>query len=159
MCDYFHEFRALFNLRHQWERKAYAAIGQEDEVGQKFARAPSESHLEKRLHQYEKAHQACEQAIARYDQLDILLQLLRETLQVCSPEGKLRAEWWELLSQQVKSEEDAKDPVARSSKPPLPLRVNNEGHTDRPTVSPGPATLEHTGASENELQPADAKAA
>lgn len=91
VCDYFHEFRALFHLLPQWERKAYAAIGQEDKAAQKFARAQSESHLEKRLLQYEKAHQACEQAIARYDQLDLLLQLLRETLQVCSPEGKLRS--------------------------------------------------------------------
>ena len=91
VCDYFHEFRALFNLLHRWERKAYAALRKEYEAAQKFDQARSESHLEKRLRQYEEAHQACEPAIARFDQLALLLQLLRETLQVCSPEGRLRS--------------------------------------------------------------------
>jgi len=36
------------------------------------------------------AHHACEQAIALYDQLAILLHLLREALHVCSPHGRLR---------------------------------------------------------------------
>ena len=90
VCDYFHEFQDLFTVLHQWERKAYAAIRQEDEAAQKFAHAKSESNLDKRLHQYEQAHQACEHAMAIYDQLDMLLQLLRETLQLCSPQGKLR---------------------------------------------------------------------
>ena len=88
--DYFHEFRALYQLLHQRERKAYAAMGKEYEAAQKFDQARSESHLEKRLRQYEEAHQACERAIARYDQLALLLPLLRETLYLCSPEGKLR---------------------------------------------------------------------
>jgi len=90
VTDYFHEFRDLFEVLHQLERKAYAAIGQEDDAAQKFARAKSASTLEKRLHQYEQAHHACEQAIALYDHLAMLLQLLRETLQLCSPYGKLR---------------------------------------------------------------------
>lgn len=90
VCDYFHEFRDLFKLLHQLERKAYAAIGQEDDAAHKFARAKSEANLEKRLQQYDKAHQACEQAMALYDQLAILLHLLRETLHVCSPQGRLR---------------------------------------------------------------------
>jgi len=89
VCDYFHEFRDLFTLLHQLERKAYAAIGKEDDAAQKFAHAKSDSNLAKRLQQYEQAHQACEQAMALYDQLAILLQLLRETLQLCSPEGRL----------------------------------------------------------------------
>ena len=90
VCDYFHEFRALYKLLHQWERKAYAAMRKTYEAAEKFDRARSESHLAKRLRQYEDAHQACEQAMARFDQLSPLLQLLRETLQVCSPEGRLR---------------------------------------------------------------------
>jgi hypothetical protein len=90
VCDYFHEFRDLFELLQQLERKAYAAIGKEDDAAQKFARAKSASNLEKRLHQYEQAHHACEQAMALYDQLAMLLQLLRETLQLCSPHGRLR---------------------------------------------------------------------
>jgi hypothetical protein len=90
VCDYFHEFRDLFELLHQLERKAYAAIGKEDDTAQKFARAKSESNLEQRLQHYEQAHHACEQAIALYDQLALLLQLLRETLHLCSPYGRLR---------------------------------------------------------------------
>ena len=90
VTDYFHEFRDLFEVLQQLERKAYAAIGQEDEAAQKFARAKSEATLEKRLLQYEQAHHACEQAITLYDHLALLLQLLRETLQLCSPSGKLR---------------------------------------------------------------------
>jgi hypothetical protein len=85
VCDYFHEFRALFHVQHQLEKKAYAAIGKEDEAAKKFAHAKSESNLTKRLQQYEQAYHACEQAIALYDQLTMLLALLRETLQLCSP--------------------------------------------------------------------------
>jgi len=51
VADYFHEFRNLFELLHQLERNAYAAIGQEDDAVQKFARAKSASNLEKRLQQ------------------------------------------------------------------------------------------------------------
>ena len=90
VSDHFHEFRALYQLLHQWERKAYAAMGKEYEAAQKFDQARSESQLEKRLHQYEEAHQTCQRAIACYDQLTLLLALLRETLYLCSPEGKLR---------------------------------------------------------------------
>ncbi len=90
VADYFHELRDLFALRHQLERKAYAAIAQEDDAARTFATAKSEAHLQKRLHQYETAHEACEQAITLYDQLDLLLHLLREALHLCSPQGKLR---------------------------------------------------------------------
>ena len=67
VADYFHEFRDLCEVLHQLERKAYAAIGKEDAAVQKFARAKSESTLQKRLQQYETAHHACEQALALYD--------------------------------------------------------------------------------------------
>jgi hypothetical protein len=90
VADYFHEFRDLFEVLHQLERKAYAAIGQEDDAAHKFARAKSEANLAKRLHQYDTAHHACEQAMALYDQLAMLLHLLREALQLCSPHGRLR---------------------------------------------------------------------
>lgn len=89
VCDYFHEFRGLFDVLHQLERKAYAAIGKEDEAAKKVERAKSEAVLLKRLEQYETVHQACDQAISLYDELNILLQLLRETLQLCSPYGRL----------------------------------------------------------------------
>src|SRR3989441_885192 len=90
VADYCHEFRDLFALLHQLERKAYAAIGTEDDAAHKFARAKSEAHLAKRLQQYDTAHHACEQAMALYDQLAVLLHLLRETLHFCSPHGRLR---------------------------------------------------------------------
>ena len=77
-------------MRPQWERKAYSAIAKEDDAIRKFHHAKSESNLNKRLLQYEQAHQACEHAMARYDQLDMLLQLLQEALQLCTPQGKPR---------------------------------------------------------------------
>ncbi len=90
VADYFHEFRDLFEVLHQLERKAYAAIVKEHDAAQKFAHAKGESNLAKRLQQYDTAHHACEQAIALYDQLAILLHLLREALYLCSPHGRLR---------------------------------------------------------------------
>ena len=90
VADYFHEFRDLFEVLHQLERKAYAAIGKEYDAAQKFAGAKSEAHLHKRLQHYNTAHHVCEQAIALYDQLAMLLHLLREALQLCSPHGRLR---------------------------------------------------------------------
>src|SRR6266705_661326 len=67
-----------------------AAIAKEDEAAQTFHNAKSEANLHKRLQHYEHAHQACEHAIARYDQLDLLLHLLRDALHLCSPFGRLR---------------------------------------------------------------------
>jgi hypothetical protein len=90
VADYFHEFRDLCEVLQQLERKAYAAIGKEDAAAQKFARAKSESNLQKRLQQYETAYHTCEQAMALYDQLAMLLHLLHEALQLCSPHGRLR---------------------------------------------------------------------
>jgi hypothetical protein len=90
VCDRFHEFRDLFDRRRQLERKAYAAIAKEDEATKTFHNAKSEAHLHKRLQHYEHAHHACEHAIARYDQLDLLLHLLHDALHLCSPFGRLR---------------------------------------------------------------------
>src|SRR6266403_418985 len=80
VCDRFHEFQALFDRRHQLERKAYAAIAKEDEAAHTFHNAKSEANLHKRLQRYEQAHHACEHAMARYDQLNLLLHLLRDAL-------------------------------------------------------------------------------
>jgi hypothetical protein len=90
VCDYFHEFRDLFNVLHQLERKAYRAIGKEHQAAQKWEHAKSDATFDKRLQQYAQASQACEHVVAQYDQLDLLLQLLREALLLCSPQGKLR---------------------------------------------------------------------
>jgi hypothetical protein len=90
VCDRFHEFQDLFDRRQQLERKAYAAIATEAEAATTFHNAKSEAHLHKRLQRYEQAHHACEHAMARYDQLDLLLHLLRDALHLCSPFGRLR---------------------------------------------------------------------
>jgi hypothetical protein len=90
VADYFHEFCDLFEVLHQLERKAYAAIAKEDEATRQFARAKSEATLVKRLQQYDTAHHACEQAIDLYDALAVRLHLLRDALHVCSPQGRLR---------------------------------------------------------------------
>src|SRR6266702_5377836 len=90
VCDRFHEFHDLFDRRRQLERKAYAAIAKEDEAAHTFHNAKSEANLHRRLQHYERAHRACEHAMARYDQLNLLLHLLREALHLCSPFGRLR---------------------------------------------------------------------
>ncbi len=90
VCDRFHEFQDLFDRRQQLERKAYAAIAKEAEAATTFHNAKSEAHLHKRLQRYEQAYHACEHAMARYDQLDLLLHLLRDALHLCSPFGRLR---------------------------------------------------------------------
>src|SRR4029450_9339504 len=90
VCDRFHAFRALFDRRRHLERKAYAAMAKEDEAAPTFHHAKSEAHLHKRLQHYEHAHHACEHAIARYDQLDLLLHLLRDAWHLGAPFGRLR---------------------------------------------------------------------
>jgi hypothetical protein len=90
VCDHFHEFQDLFNRCHQLERKAYGAIAKEIEAAERFANAKSEANLQKRLEQYERAHQTCEHAIENYDQLDLLLGILSEALHLCSDSGHLR---------------------------------------------------------------------
>jgi hypothetical protein len=92
VADYFHEFRDLFEVLHHVERQAYMAIEKEYDALQKFARAKSEANLHKRLHHYDTAHHACEQAMALYDHLAMLLHLLREALQLCSSHGRLRTQ-------------------------------------------------------------------
>ena len=90
VCDQFHEFQDLFKRCHQLERNAYSAIGKEEKAAQTFSHAKSEANLQKRLAQYERAQQACEQAMARYDQLDFLLHPLRDALHLCTDFGRLQ---------------------------------------------------------------------
>src|ERR671918_745047 len=90
VCDQFHEFQELFNRCHQLERKAYGAISKEIKAAGTFANAKSEGNLQKRLEQYDQTRQECEHAIERYDQLDLLLSMLSETLHLCSDLGRLR---------------------------------------------------------------------
>jgi hypothetical protein len=90
VCDQFHEFQDLFHRCHHLERQAYGAIGKEIEAAETFANAKSEANLQKRLEHYEQTRQACEHAIERYDQLNLLLGMLREALYLCSNLGRLR---------------------------------------------------------------------
>jgi hypothetical protein len=90
VADYFHEVRQLYEVLHQLERRAYAAIDQEYEAARTFANAKSEAHLRKRLAHYDTTQHACEQAMALYDQCALLLHLLRDALHLCSPQGRLR---------------------------------------------------------------------
>jgi hypothetical protein len=62
----------------------------------------------------------------------------------------LEAQWWELLLQQVKSEQNATDTGTLPSRPPLQLMVNNDGRTDQQAIAPCRALVEHTGTSEQE---------
>ena len=90
VADYCHECRDLCALLHPLERKASAAIGHADDAAHQCARATSEATLHKRLQQYDTAHDACAQAMALYDQLAMLLHVLREAFHLCSPHGRLR---------------------------------------------------------------------
>jgi hypothetical protein len=92
VADYFHEVRDLYEVLHQLERRAYAAIDKEYEAARTFANAKSAANLQKRLEHYDTAHRTCEQAMALYDQCALLLHLLREALHVCSPQGRLRTQ-------------------------------------------------------------------
>jgi hypothetical protein len=92
VTDYFHEVRDLYEVLQHLERRAYAAIDKEYEAARTFANAKSEANLQKRLAHYDTAHRTCEQAMALYDQLALLLHLLREALHVCSPQGRLRTQ-------------------------------------------------------------------
>ena len=69
------------------------------------------------------------------------------------------AEWWERLLQQVKREQDATDNGTLPSRPPLQLMVKDDWHTDRQTIAPCQAILEHRGVSENDCRQADTTAA
>jgi hypothetical protein len=92
VADYFHEVRGLYEVLHQLERKAYAAIAKDYEAARTFANAKSEANLQKRLAHYDPASRTCQPAVALYDHFALLLHLLREALHVCAPQGKLRTQ-------------------------------------------------------------------
>jgi len=90
VCDRFPALHDLFDRRRHLERTAYAALAKEEEATHTFHHAKSEATLDKRLQHSERAHHACEPALARYDPRDLLLHLLRDALHPCSPWGRLR---------------------------------------------------------------------
>src|SRR6266849_7151790 len=59
----------------------------------------------------------------------------------------LEAQWWELLLQQVNSQQDVTDPGAL---PPLQLMVNNDGRREQWAIAPCQTRVEHTGTSAQE---------
>ena len=69
------------------------------------------------------------------------------------------APWWALLLQQVNPEQGITDHGTLLSSPPLQLVVNNEGCTNRQTITRGQAIVKPPGASENNRRQKDAKAA
>ncbi len=70
------------------------------------------------------------------------------------------AEWWELLLQQVNTEQGVTDPGTVPSATPMHVVVNNDGHADQQAMSPDQTRLQHTGTSEkNVRQPTALKAA
>lgn len=71
----------------------------------------------------------------------------------------LQAQWWELLLQQVKRQQDAPEPCALPSAPQMQLVVNNEGQADRQAISPRQAIGVLTGVSEPESLKTDPEAA
>ncbi len=71
----------------------------------------------------------------------------------------LEAPWWELLLQQVNTEQDATDPGALTSKPTCQLMRNHDGHPEPQAMAPDQALLEPIGTPQNDRQQADAKAA
>jgi len=126
VADYFHEFRDLCEVLQQLERKAYAAIGKKNAAAQKFARAKSESNLQKRLQQYETAYHTCEQAMALYDQLAMCFTYCMKHSNSVSPHGRLRTR------QDVRSELTLafRHDRSRSTAPPLP-RPQAHSHASR----------------------------
>jgi len=89
VCDPFHAFQDLFHRCHQLESKAYAALGKESKAAETCANAQSEANLHKRLEPYAQTRQACEHAIERDDQRDLLRGMLSETFHLCSDVGRL----------------------------------------------------------------------
>jgi hypothetical protein len=70
----------------------------------------------------------------------------------------LEAPWWELLLQQVKTEQDITS-GALPPRPPLHLVVNHDGQTDQQAMAPGQAIIGLTDASENHWRQKDSAAA
>jgi hypothetical protein len=89
--DLFHVLMRLVSGIWRAERKAYAAIGKQDDAAAKFERAKSEAVLSKRLEKYEEAKAEAEKWIRYYDESMYLFRELQEVLRmVDSKKGELR---------------------------------------------------------------------
>ena len=71
----------------------------------------------------------------------------------------LEAPWWELLRQQINTEQGVTAPGPLPTRPPLQLVSNNEGDTDQQAIASALAVGAPTGASENNCRHRDAEAA
>ncbi len=71
----------------------------------------------------------------------------------------LEAEWWELLLQQVNTEQGVTGLGTLPSATLMHVVVNTDGHADQQAMSPDQTRSEHTGASENDRQQTALKAA
>jgi hypothetical protein len=71
----------------------------------------------------------------------------------------LEAPWWELLLQQVNTEQGVTDHDTLPLKAPLHLVVNNDGGTDRQATAPGQTIVDPADASNNHRRQQDSEAA
>ncbi len=71
----------------------------------------------------------------------------------------MEAPWWELLRQQVHTEQGVTTPGPLPTRPPLQLVTNNDGGTDQQALASGQALIAPTGAAEHDRRHKDSKAA
>ena len=71
----------------------------------------------------------------------------------------MEAPWWELLRQQVHTEQGVTAPGPWPTRPPLQLVTNNDGGTDQQVLASGQAIIAPTGAAEHDRRYKDSQAA
>ena len=71
----------------------------------------------------------------------------------------MEAPWWELLRQQVHTEQGVTTPGPLPTRPPRQLVTNNDGGTDQQALAAGQALIAPTGAAEHDRRHKDSKAA
>ena len=71
----------------------------------------------------------------------------------------LEAPWWELLRQQLNTEQGVTDHGTRPLRPSLQLVVNNDGEMDRQAMAPGQASVDPLDVSANARRQQDSEAA
>ena len=71
----------------------------------------------------------------------------------------LEAPWWELLRQQVHTEQGVTAPGPLPTRPPLPLVTNNDRGTDQQALASGQAIIAPTDATEHDRRHKDSQAA
>ena len=67
--------------------------------------------------------------------------------------------WWELLHQQVHTEQGVTDPGPLPTRPPLHLVTKNDGGTKQQALASGQAIIAPTGAAERDRRHKDSQAA